>query len=93
MGACQRLFLDVINARRDEQEAAWTWVEPSLNEWAAPRRAPRPSAAGSWEGPQRRARCSRGTAPAGWKKKPWPVSETGLNAGLAEPNESIELGL
>ena len=40
MEAYQRLLLDVIHGRlalfvrRDEQEAAWRWVEPILNEWA-----------------------------------------------------------
>ena len=28
--------------RRDEVEAAWTWVEPILERWAAPGRAPQP---------------------------------------------------
>jgi glucose-6-phosphate 1-dehydrogenase len=54
MEAYQRLLLDVIDGRlalfvrRDEQEAAWTWVEPILNEWAKPGRPPRPYAAGTW---------------------------------------------
>ncbi len=48
MEAYQRLLLDVIRGRlalfvrRDEQEAAWHWVEPILNEWgsvAKPRRS------------------------------------------------------
>jgi glucose-6-phosphate 1-dehydrogenase len=54
MDAYQRLLLDVINGRlalfvrRDEQEAAWKWVEPILNEWAASPRAPKPYVAGTW---------------------------------------------
>jgi len=54
MEAYQRLLLDVINGRlalfvrRDEQEAAWTWVEPILNEWAASNKPPKPYAAGTW---------------------------------------------
>jgi glucose-6-phosphate 1-dehydrogenase len=54
MEAYQRLLLDVINGRlalfvrRDEQEAAWRWVEPILEEWAAQRGAPKPYAAGTW---------------------------------------------
>jgi glucose-6-phosphate 1-dehydrogenase len=54
MEAYQRLLLDVINGRlalfvrRDEQEAAWRWVEPILNEWAASNKPPKPYAAGTW---------------------------------------------
>ncbi|CAB3745919.1 glucose-6-phosphate dehydrogenase [Paraburkholderia humisilvae] len=54
MEAYQRLLLDVINGRlalfvrRDEQEAAWRWVEPILNEWAASGTRPKPYAAGTW---------------------------------------------
>ena len=54
MDAYQRLLLDVINGRlalfvrRDEQEAAWRWVEPILDEWAAQSRPPKPYAAGTW---------------------------------------------
>ncbi|MCW3610964.1 glucose-6-phosphate dehydrogenase [Burkholderia cenocepacia] len=54
MEAYQRLLLDVINGRlalfvrRDEQEAAWQWVEPILNEWARTLKPPKPYAAGTW---------------------------------------------
>ncbi|VWD53935.1 glucose-6-phosphate 1-dehydrogenase [Burkholderia contaminans] len=54
MEAYQRLLLDVINGRlalfvrRDEQEAAWRWVEPILNEWARTLKPPKPYAAGTW---------------------------------------------
>ncbi|APA85508.1 glucose-6-phosphate dehydrogenase [Paraburkholderia sprentiae WSM5005] len=54
MEAYQRLLLDVINGRlalfvrRDEQEAAWRWVEPILNEWKASTKLPKPYAAGTW---------------------------------------------
>jgi glucose-6-phosphate 1-dehydrogenase len=54
MEAYQRLLLDVIHGRlalfvrRDEQEAAWKWVEPILNEWAAAPRPPKPYTAGTW---------------------------------------------
>lgn len=54
MEAYQRLLLDVINGRlalfvrRDEQEAAWRWVEPILNEWARSLKPPKPYAAGTW---------------------------------------------
>jgi glucose-6-phosphate 1-dehydrogenase len=54
MEAYQRLLLDVINGRlalfvrRDEQEAAWKWVEPILGEWAKPGTAPKPYASGTW---------------------------------------------
>ncbi|NYH18701.1 glucose-6-phosphate 1-dehydrogenase [Paraburkholderia bryophila] len=54
MEAYQRLLLDVINGRlalfvrRDEQEAAWRWVEPILNEWKASIKPPKPYASGTW---------------------------------------------
>jgi glucose-6-phosphate 1-dehydrogenase len=54
MDAYQRLLLDVIHGRlalfvrRDEQEAAWRWVEPILDEWSAQRAPPKPYAAGTW---------------------------------------------
>ncbi|WP_216797371.1 glucose-6-phosphate dehydrogenase [Candidatus Vallotia tarda] len=54
MEAYQRLLLDVINGRlalfvhRDEQEAAWQWVEPILAEWNRLGTAPRRYAAGTW---------------------------------------------
>ncbi|HKT66413.1 MAG TPA: glucose-6-phosphate dehydrogenase, partial [Burkholderia sp.] len=54
MEAYQRLLLDVINGRlalfvrRDEQEAAWRWVEPILNEWARSLKPAKPYAAGTW---------------------------------------------
>ncbi|WP_225721218.1 glucose-6-phosphate dehydrogenase [Candidatus Vallotiella sp. (ex Adelges kitamiensis)] len=54
MEAYQRLLLDVINGRlalfvhRDEQEAAWKWVEPILSEWARLGTPPRRYAAGTW---------------------------------------------
>ena len=57
VGAYERLLLDVIAGRlnlfvrADEQEAAWQWVEPILDNWQqanARGEAPRPYAAGSW---------------------------------------------
>ncbi len=33
--------------RRDEVEAAWTWVEPILERWSQPGHAPRPYPAGT----------------------------------------------
>jgi glucose-6-phosphate 1-dehydrogenase len=54
VGAYERLLLDVLAGRlnlfvrRDEQEAAWAWVEPLLAHWRASPEAPRPYAAGSW---------------------------------------------
>jgi glucose-6-phosphate 1-dehydrogenase len=54
MEAYQRLLLDVINGRlalfvrRDEQEAAWRWVEPILNEWKVSNKPPKPYASGTW---------------------------------------------
>jgi glucose-6-phosphate 1-dehydrogenase len=54
VGAYERLLLEVIAGRlnlfvrSDEQEAAWHWVEPILEHWAADGRGPRPYAAGTW---------------------------------------------
>ncbi|MFG5776128.1 glucose-6-phosphate dehydrogenase [Comamonas sp. J-3] len=57
VGAYERLLLDVIAGRlnlfvrADEQEAAWQWVEPILDNWQqanANGEGPRPYAAGSW---------------------------------------------
>jgi len=39
----QTLFM-----RRDEVEAAWTWVEPILQFWASTDDAPRAYTAGTW---------------------------------------------
>jgi len=52
--AYERLLMDVIKGRlthfmrRDELEAAWTWIEPILNGWKALDDRPRPYSAGSW---------------------------------------------
>ena len=52
--AYERLLLDVVRGdatlfmRRDEIEAAWSWVEPILDAWAASNEPPRSYAAGSW---------------------------------------------
>jgi glucose-6-phosphate 1-dehydrogenase len=52
--AYERLLMDVIKGRlthfmrRDELEAAWTWVEPILNGWAELDDKPRDYSAGSW---------------------------------------------
>jgi glucose-6-phosphate 1-dehydrogenase len=54
VGAYERLLLDVIAGRlnlfvrSDEQEAAWRWVEPIMEHWAADERGPRAYAAGTW---------------------------------------------
>jgi glucose-6-phosphate 1-dehydrogenase len=34
--------------RRDEQEAAWRWVEPILESWAASEDRPKAYTAGTW---------------------------------------------
>ncbi len=55
--AYERLLLDVINGklalfnRRDELEAAWAWVMPIMDNWAASQQAPHTYAANSW-GPE-----------------------------------------
>lgn len=52
--AYERLLLDVVRGdstlfmRRDEIEAAWSWVEPILDAWAASNEPPRSYPAGSW---------------------------------------------
>jgi len=52
--AYERLLLDAIRGRltlfvrRDEQEAAWRWVEPILEHWTASEERPKFYTAGSW---------------------------------------------
>ncbi|MGH7043579.1 MAG: glucose-6-phosphate dehydrogenase, partial [Acetobacteraceae bacterium] len=52
--AYERLLMDTVRGnptlfmRRDEVEAAWAWVEPVLEAWAARGDPPRPYAAGNW---------------------------------------------
>jgi len=52
--AYERLLMDTVRGdatlfmRRDEVEAAWTWVEPILEAWAGSTDQPRFYAAGSW---------------------------------------------
>ena len=54
VGAYERLLLDVIDGRlnlfvrSDEQEEAWRWVEPVLENWAADSQGPRLYASGTW---------------------------------------------
>jgi glucose-6-phosphate 1-dehydrogenase len=52
--AYERLLMDTVRGnatlfmRRDEVEAAWSWVEPILESWNASGEKPKPYAAGSW---------------------------------------------
>lgn len=52
--AYERLLMDAMRGnltlfvRRDEQEAAWRWVEPVLEAWEASPEPPKPYVAGSW---------------------------------------------
>ncbi len=52
--AYERLLMDVMRGnltlfvRRDEQEAAWKWVEPILSSWHKSADAPKPYTAGTW---------------------------------------------
>jgi glucose-6-phosphate 1-dehydrogenase len=52
--AYERLILDVIRGnqtlfmRRDEVEAAWSWIDPIAEAWAATSEGPRPYPAGTW---------------------------------------------
>lgn len=54
VGAYERLLLDVLAGRlalfvrSDEQEEAWRWVEPLLQDWKNSPEAPQSYAAGSW---------------------------------------------
>ncbi len=54
VGAYERLLMDVIAGRlnlfvrSDEQEEAWTWVEPILEAWRHDDAGPRPYNAGTW---------------------------------------------
>jgi glucose-6-phosphate 1-dehydrogenase len=52
--AYERLLMDTVRGnatlfmRRDEVEAAWSWVEPIIEAWESRPDHPRPYAAGSW---------------------------------------------
>ena len=52
--AYERLIMDVIRGnqtlfmRRDEVEAAWTWIDPILNAWAESRQEVQGYTAGTW---------------------------------------------
>jgi glucose-6-phosphate 1-dehydrogenase len=52
--AYERLILDVVRGnqtlfmRRDEVEAAWSWIDPILEDWAASADLPKPYTAGTW---------------------------------------------
>ena len=52
--AYERLILDVVRGnqtlfmRRDEVEAAWSWIDPILDEWAESSDLPKPYTAGTW---------------------------------------------
>jgi len=52
--AYERLVLDVVRGnqtlfmRRDEVEAAWTWIEPILEAWSTATELPKPYTAGTW---------------------------------------------
>jgi glucose-6-phosphate 1-dehydrogenase len=65
IGAYERLLLDAIAGRlnlfvrSDEQEQAWTWVEPILDAWRDDPSGPRPYAAGSWGPPAASALIAR----------------------------------
>jgi glucose-6-phosphate 1-dehydrogenase len=52
--AYERLVLDVVRGnqtlfmRRDEVEAAWTWIDPILDAWSHSAELPKPYTAGTW---------------------------------------------
>lgn len=52
--AYERLLMDVVRGsqtlfmRRDEVEAAWEWIDPILDAWAASSDMPKPYTAGTW---------------------------------------------
>jgi glucose-6-phosphate 1-dehydrogenase len=54
LDAYERLLMDVMRGRltlfmrRDELEAAWSWIEPILAGWKTLHEAPKPYTGGSW---------------------------------------------
>jgi glucose-6-phosphate 1-dehydrogenase len=52
--AYERLLMDVVRGnqtlfmRRDEVEAAWTWIDPILDAWEASSEPPKPYTSGTW---------------------------------------------
>lgn len=54
LDAYERLLMDVMRGnltlfvRRDEQEAAWRWVEPIMDAWRTSGERPKPYTAGTW---------------------------------------------
>jgi glucose-6-phosphate 1-dehydrogenase len=52
--AYERLVMDVVRGnqtlfmRRDEVEAAWSWIDPILDAWAASSEPPKPYTSGTW---------------------------------------------
>lgn len=52
--AYERLLMDVVRGnttlfmRRDEVEAAWNWIDPTIREWEKSGEAPKAYVAGSW---------------------------------------------
>jgi glucose-6-phosphate 1-dehydrogenase len=52
--AYERLVMDVVRGnqtlfmRRDEVEAAWSWIDPILEAWGASKEPPKPYTAGTW---------------------------------------------
>ncbi len=52
--AYERLVMDVVRGnqtlfmRRDEVEAAWAWIDPILQAWAATNEMPKPYTSGTW---------------------------------------------
>ena len=52
--AYERLLMDVVRGnqtlfmRRDEVEAAWTWIDPILQAWAVAPEPPKPYTSGTW---------------------------------------------
>jgi glucose-6-phosphate 1-dehydrogenase len=52
--AYERLVLDVVRGnqtlfmRRDEVEAAWTWIDPILEAWSNSNELPKPYTSGTW---------------------------------------------
>ncbi|OJY67317.1 MAG: glucose-6-phosphate dehydrogenase [Rhodospirillales bacterium 70-18] len=52
--AYERLLMDVVRGnqtlfmRRDEVEAAWSWIDPILDAWAGAAEPPKPYTSGTW---------------------------------------------
>ena len=95
VGAYERLLLDVIAGRlnlfvrSDEQEEAWSWVEPVLDDLAERRRRRRARTRRAPGARRRRARWSRATASPGPKRNSAALRIEAADRFLAGPAGGI----